>query len=118
MVQPLQKQAVSYICRVCVCARVRAHMHTHAHPHTRTRSHCHVQLFETPWTAAHQAPLSMGILQARILEWVAMPFSRESFNPGIEPRSPTLQADSLLSEVNFPSQESNQGLMHCMRILH
>ena len=29
--------------------------------------------FVTPWTLACQAPLSMGILQARILEWVAMP---------------------------------------------
>ena len=29
----------------------------------------------TPWTVAHQAPLSMGVLQARILEWVAIPFS-------------------------------------------
>ena len=37
-----------------------------------------------------------GILQARILEWVAFPFSRGSFNPGIEPRSPTLQADFFL----------------------
>ena len=35
----------------------------------------HVQLFATPWTVAHQAPLFMGILQARILEWVAIPFS-------------------------------------------
>ena len=34
-----------------------------------------VLLFETPWTVAHQAPLSMNILQARILEWVAMPSS-------------------------------------------
>ena len=32
----------------------------------------------TQWTAALQAPLSMGILQLRILEWVAMPFSRGS----------------------------------------
>ena len=32
----------------------------------------------TPWTVAHQAPLSMRILQARILEWVAMPSSRGS----------------------------------------
>ena len=48
-----------------------------------------------PWTVAHQAPLSMGILQARILEWVAMPSSRALPNPGIEPRSPTLLADSL-----------------------
>ena len=31
----------------------------------------------TLWTVAHQAPLSMGILQARILEWVPMPSSRE-----------------------------------------
>ena len=33
---------------------------------------------ETSWTAAHQAPLSMGILQAGILGWVAMPSSRGS----------------------------------------
>ena len=37
----------------------------------------HVQLFVTPWTVAHQASLSMGVLQARILEWVAMPSSNE-----------------------------------------
>jgi len=53
----------------------------------------------TSWTVAHQAPLSMGILQARILEWVAMPFPGDLPNPGIEPRSPTLQADSLLTEL-------------------
>ena len=41
-----------------------------------------------------QAPLSMEILQARILEWVAMPSSRGRF----QPRSPALQVDSLLSE--------------------
>ena len=41
----------------------------------------HVRLFETPWTAAHQAPLSMGILQSRILEWVAVPSSRGSSRP-------------------------------------
>ena len=39
---------------------------------------CHVWLFATPWTLAHQAPLSVGILQARTLEWVAMPSSRGS----------------------------------------
>ena len=39
-----------------------------------------------------------GILQARVLEWVAISFSRDLPNPGIEPRSPTLQADALLSE--------------------
>ena len=35
-------------------------------------------IFATPWTVARQAPLSMGILQARTLEWVAMPSSRGS----------------------------------------
>ena len=39
-----------------------------------------------------------GILQARMLKWVAFPFSRGFPNPGIEPRSPTLQADSLPAE--------------------
>ena len=82
--------------------------------------------FETPWTVAHQPPLSMEILQARILEWVAMPSSKDLPNPGIESRSPALQADSLLSEppgkpMNtevgslsllqgiFPTQELNRG---------
>ena len=36
----------------------------------------HLQLFATPWTVARQAPLTLGILQARILEWVSMPFFR------------------------------------------
>ena len=39
-----------------------------------------------------------GILQARLLEWDAMPSSRGSSRPGIEPASPALQADYLLSE--------------------
>ena len=41
----------------------------------------HVRLFVTPWTVAHLAPLPVGILQARIREWVAMPFSRGSSQP-------------------------------------
>ena len=40
-----------------------------------------------------------GILQAIILEWVAISFSRGPSQPGIEPRSPTLQADALPSEL-------------------
>ena len=54
-----------------------------------------VWLVETPWNVAHQAPLSMGILQARILEWVAMP-SRGSSQP----------------------KGSNPGLLHCRWILY
>ena len=58
-------------------------MHTHVHIRLTLNESfylcellSHVWLFVTPWTVAHQAPLSMGILQARILEWVAIPFSR------------------------------------------
>ena len=40
-----------------------------------------IQLLVTPWTAAHQPPLSMGILQVRIPESVAMPSSRDSSQP-------------------------------------
>ena len=39
-----------------------------------------------------------GILQERIWEWVAISFSRDLPDPGIEPRSPALQADALPSE--------------------
>ena len=59
----------------------------------------HIQLFATPWTAAHQASLSMGLPQARILEWVAMTSSR-----GI-----------------FPTPESNPDLwcpLHCRQVLY
>ena len=54
---------------VCVCVYIYIHIHTHTHI---VLSRCHVQLFATPWTAAHKVPLSSGILQPRILKWVAM----------------------------------------------
>ena len=41
-----------------------------------------------------------GILQARILEWIAILFSRGLTDPGIEPGSPALEADSLPSETS------------------
>ena len=76
-----------------------------------------------------------GILQARILEWVAFAFSRGSSQPWIEPRSPTLQVDSLPPEPQgkprntgmgslsllqqiFLTQESNRGLPRCRQILY
>ena len=58
-----------------------------------------VRLFATPWTVCSPPGSSVhGILQARILEWIAISFSRDLPDPGIEPRSPTLQADALASE--------------------
>ena len=52
-----------------------------------------------PWTVARPDSSVHGILQARILEWVAMPSSRGIFpDPGIEPGSPASEADSVPSE--------------------
>ena len=82
-----------------------------------------------PGSSAH------GISQVRILEWVAISSSRGSSRPGIEPRSPALQADSLPAESQgkpkntgvgslsllqgiFPTQGSNPGLPHCRQTLY
>ena len=46
-----------------------------------------------------------GILQARILEWIAFPFSRDLPNPGIDPRSPAFQVDSLSAEPQRKPKE-------------
>ena len=51
-----------------------------------------------PWTVTRQVPLSMEILQARILEWLSCPPGALP-NPGMEFRSPALQMDSLRSET-------------------
>ena len=76
----------------------------------------------------------MGILQARILE-LPYPPPGDLPNPGIEPRSSALQADSLPTEAPgkpkdtgvgclsllqeiFLTQELNQNLLHCRQILY
>ena len=51
-----------------------------------------------PWTAAHQAPLSMGFFRQEYWSGVPFPPPGELSDPGIEPGSPALQADSLPSE--------------------
>ena len=58
----------------------------------------HVRLFSTPWTVTHKAPLSMGILQVWILEWVPCPPPGDLPYLGVEPRSSALQAESLPAE--------------------
>ena len=89
-----------------------------------------VQLFATPWTVAHQAPLFMGVLQARILEWVAMPSSRGSSWPRYRTQVSCIAGDSLPSEPpgkpkntevgchallqgTFLTQVLNPGPLHC-----
>ena len=52
-----------------------------------------------------------GILQARILEWVAFPFSRDLSNPGIELRSPTLQVDSLPAEPPGKPKNTDSSIL-------
>ena len=57
-----------------------------------------VRVFATPWTLAHQAPLSMGFSRQEYWSGLPFPSPGDLPIPGIYPRSPTLQADSLPSE--------------------
>ena len=86
----------------------------------------------TLWDPMHYV---YGILQARILEWITISFSRGSSQPRDWTRSPALQADSLPAELPgkpkntgvgslsllqqiFPTQELNRDLLHCRQILY
>ena len=53
----------------------------------------------TPWTVAHQAPLSMGFSRQEYQSGLPFPSPGDLPDPGVEPGSPTLQADSLLTEL-------------------
>ena len=89
-----------------------------------------VQLFATPWT-------TQSMEFSRPEYWSGWPFPSPGDLPSsrIEPKSPALQADSLPAETQgkpkntgvgslcllqgiFPTQESNQGLLHCRQILY
>ena len=59
-----------------------------------------VRLFATPWTVAHQAPPSMGFSRQEYWSGLPLPSPGDLPDLGIEPRSPALQADSLLSEAS------------------
>ena len=54
--------------------------------------------FVTPWTVAHQAPLCVEFSKQNYWSGLPFPSPGDLPNPGIEPRSPALQADSLPSE--------------------
>ena len=64
----------------------------------KVESLSHVQLFVTAWTVAHQAPLSMGFSRQEYWSGLPSPSPGNLPDSGIEPRSPTLQADALTSE--------------------
>ena len=66
--------------------------------HLKVKSLSCVQLFVTPWTVANQASLSMGFSRQEYWSGLPFPSPGDLPNPGIKPRSPALQADTLPSE--------------------
>ena len=71
----------------------------------------------TPGTVAHQAPLPMGILQARVLEWVAMLSSRGSSQPRDRMQVSSITADSVLAELPEKPMCPTGTMITMMRIL-
>ena len=64
----------------------------------KMKSLSRARLFATPWTVAHQARLSMGFSRQEYWSGLPFPSPGDLPNPGIKPRSPALQADTLTSE--------------------
>ena len=65
----------------------------------KVKSLSHAWLSATPWAAAHQAPLSMGFSRQEYWHGLPFPSPGDLPDPGIKPRSPALQADSLPTEL-------------------
>ena len=57
-----------------------------------------IRFFATPWTVAFQAPLSMGFFRQQYWSGLPFPSPGDLPNPGIKPRFPALEADSLPCE--------------------
>ena len=64
--------------------------------------------FTSPWTVAHQAPPSMGFSRQEYWSGLPFPSSEDLPDPGIKPRSPALQADSLVVK-NLPAKAKDVG---------
>ena len=73
------------------------------------KSLSHVRLCD-PMDCSLSGSSIHGIFQARVLEWIAISFSRGSSRPRTEPGSPALQADALLSEPPGKPQIIDKGL--------
>ena len=58
----------------------------------------YVRVFVTPWTVVRQTPLSMGFSRQEYWSELPFPSPGDLPDPGFEPGSPVLQADSLSSE--------------------
>ena len=72
-----------------------------------------VRLFATPWTVAYQAPLSMGFSRQECWSGLPFPSPGDLPDPGIEPGSPTLQADALPSEPPWMKEWLIHDKSHC-----
>ena len=72
----------------------------------------HVQLFETLWTTAHEAPLSMEFSRREYWSGLPFPSPGDLPDPEIEPRSPALQADFLPSEPPRKVKVKVKSLSH------
>ena len=68
-----------------------------------------VRLFATPWTVAHQAPPSMGFSRQEYWSGLPFPSPGDLLNSGIEPQSPTFQADVLTSEPPGESESKSEA---------
>ena len=62
----------------------------------KVKSLSRVRLFATLWTVAHQASLSMGFSRQEYWSGLPFPSPGDLPDPGIEPRSPALEADALI----------------------
>ena len=74
-----------------------------------------VRLFATLWTVAYQAPPSMGFSRQEYWSGLPFPSPGDLPDPGIEPRSPALEADALTSE---PLQYKNGNCLRAEASLH
>ena len=80
----------------------------------------HVRLSAIPWTVACQVPLSMGFPRQEYWSGLPFPSPGDVPNPGTEPASPVLQADSLLlthqGSPRSPGQACfvHAGILHCL----
>ena len=64
----------------------------------KVKSLSHIRFFVTPWTVAHQAPPSMEFSRQKYWSGLPFPSPVDLPDPGIEPGSPALLADTLPSE--------------------
>ena len=94
----MEQQTVSKLGKEYIKAVYRHPAYLTTYCRVKVKSLSRVQLFETPWTIAHQAPLSMGFSRQEYWSGLPFPSPGDLPNPGIEPRSPPLQADALTSE--------------------